>query len=325
MIGVSGQPPEILVGEPSFGEWRRRRFDIGDVSKWTTELRHAYREKRAPALPFDDLRRWIAACDLLFLTEKLDALDYAGRYLYAACPDLPYARTLCEFLDRIPPDDGSILPFHNEVTREAQVVRRDGAAAVIFVFCDTARMLGMPLPAVHRWLGRLPASVVYLRDFRRGFCLDGIRSLGDTRIATVEALRDLASSLGARRIFCIGNSSGAYAALLFGIELYAEATLALAALINLSPDFNNQNTAWWRKILPETSVDLRQAYAAADHPPRTLIVHSRDNRDDLRHAECLGGSPGVALYPVEGYAGHNLVVELVRRDEFTKLLDWLMT
>jgi hypothetical protein len=171
---------------------------------------------------------------------------------------------------------------------------------------------------------------VYLRDFRRLHFLGGVLSLGDGRAATVQALRDLTRSLGVRRTVCYGNSGGAFAAMLYGLDLAAEAVLAVSGTTNLSSDFNTYlrstgGIARVNKDFPDTPKDLRRIYAAAERRPRVLVSYGEYNWDDRIHAEHVGDVPGVTLRPVEKFMGHNAAMELVRRGEFQDLLDWLLS
>jgi pimeloyl-ACP methyl ester carboxylesterase len=153
--------------------------------------------------------------------------------------------------------------------------------------------------------------------------------LGNDRAATVQSLRDLARSLGARRILCYGNSGGAFAALHYGLDLAAEAVVAVAGRTNQAPEFNAQ-LQFARSVdrvetaFPGMATDLRQLYLAAERRPRVLASYGEHNWDDRLHAEYLRGVPGVTLQPIEDFMGHNAAMELVRRGQFQDLLDWLV-
>jgi hypothetical protein len=272
--------------------------------------------------------RWQSAVNRLLADGQLEAAEYAARFLHRAYPALPYPRNLCGVFDRLPPLE-SQPSFKSDPRRDVQIVRNGDADALLLLFCGAGHRLGLPLPLIHRWFGRLPAHLVYLRDFRRLFFMKGVPSLGADRAATAAGLRAIAGSFGARRILCYGNSAGAFAALHYGLCLEADAVLAMSGPTNLSADFNMHlssrgSAARLRASLPEETVDMRRAYAAAERPPRVRLVHSDSHWDDRLQAENMSGLPGAMLQPIEGYAHHNVVAESIRRGLFDEQLAWLM-
>jgi pimeloyl-ACP methyl ester carboxylesterase len=228
----------------------------------------------------------------------------------------------------MPPADRQ-LPFADDLTKEVQIVPRNDAETVVLLFCGNSHRLGMPLSAIHRWLGLIPASLVYLRDFRRLSYLTGLSSLGPDREATLTSLRGIIASLGGRRTVCCGNSGGGFAALHYGLDLGSEAVLGLSGATNLSPDFNMHlrqavNSARLRRDLPPGLIDLRRLYGTANRPPRALLLYGQNNWDDRLQAEYLSGLPTVTLKAVEDHDEHNVVVELIKRGQFEGFLDWLV-
>jgi hypothetical protein len=222
------------------------------------------------------------------------------------------------------------LPFADDKKKDVQIVRRAESDTVILLFCDVRHHLNMPLVVAHRWFGALPASLVYLRDFRQLFFAPGIASLAPDRAGTLSALRDIIDSLGGRRVLCLGNSSGVFPALHYALDLGARAVLGLAGPVTLSREFHaGLSTAEYvtalGKSYPEfLDLDMRQAYREAAAPPAIRLVYGRDAADDRRHAEHMRTLPGVELQQLEGYAGHDVMIESVSRGLFPSMLDWLM-
>jgi hypothetical protein len=291
-------------------------------------LRTAFREKRSPPFASGQIAQWTTALGALYIQGKLDIVEHGIRHLHALHPTVPYAANTVRFFDQLP-RAGDQLPFTDDSSKDVQLVRRENADTVLFVFCDAVHHVGMPLSAAHRWLGRLPASVVYLRDQRSLRFLAGVRSLADGRAATVRSLADIAASLNARRILCYGNSGGSFAAMLYGLELGAEAVAAIAGMTNLTTEFNAhlrnaEILSDLQKAFPDAPKDLRQIYATAPRTPRVLALYGEDHWDDRLHAEYLRGVPGVTLQPIPGSMEHNCVLDLVRRGQFQDMLDWLV-
>jgi len=293
------------------------------------EILSAFRERRLPALRHGDRKILPEALDAVVARGHLEAAEHAVHHLRDALPRSQYIENLGAVFDRLPPPRDQ-LRFEDDPARDVQIVPRNDTETVVFLFCGHAHRLGLPLTAIHHWLGLMPASLVYLRDFRRLFYLAGIRSLGTSRRDTAAALRDIAEALGARRIACYGNSAGAFAALLYGLELGAEAVLALSGVVNLSREFNlhlrpavNLARVW--SELPYEPIDLRRLFATTERPPRARLVYAEYNWDDRLHAEYLTGLPTVSLRVVEGHDGHNTVMELIKRRQLNAELGWLLS
>lgn len=271
--------------------------------------------------------KWTTAISELLRRGRLDAAAYAVRRMREFKPNFGWAVELCNLFDAMPPLDGRRLPFADDLTKEVQVVRRESADCVAIVFCDIRHHFGLPLPYVHRWLGALPASIVYLRDYRQVFFLAGVPSLGDTREATIAALRERVQALGGRRIFCFGDSVGTLPALHYGIDLNAEAVLALGGPVSLDPSLisNPSLAGHVREVLktfPDFAhLDMQKCYADAPNPPRVHIAYGSDNRDDRFHAERMRGLPNVVLETLADYSGHDVVAQLVLRGRFQALLE----
>jgi hypothetical protein len=302
----------------------------GDQSALPNEIESAFSEGRAPFFPLGDAAGWSAALDYLFTLGRLEPVVHAAGHFRTAFPTSDYVRNLCRIFELMPPADEKSLPFHDVFGDEVQIVRRENAKTVMMVFCGRGHRAGAPLCLLHRWLGRLPVSLVYLRDFRRLYYLAGIESLGQDRVATLASLRSIVSSLGGQRILCYGNSAGVFAALHYGLDLESEAVLCLSGPTNTSAEFNAhlrsaEIVAQVNREVPHAMVDLRRAYRTAKQPPRVRLVYAENNWDDRLHAEHMSGLPTVTLQAIPNIDSHAVVRVLVLRREFEGLLDWLVS
>lgn len=253
-----------------------------------------------------------------------------AKALTAAGSELRYGRNMARLLERVPVLSEQHLPFEPDPSAEFQFVARSGSDTLLLVFCGAHNAVGIPLRVAHRWFGGLPASVAYLRDLRRSNFLGGIAGLGDDRAAAVAGLRDLAARAGARRILCYGTSAGVHPALDYGLRLGAEAIVSMAGLINLSPAFNLYLRSSWpaarlQREYPGQIIDPRREIEAAQGRVRVLALYADRNWDDRLHAEYLADTPGVRLLPLLECDSHNVLLELIRRDAFEQVLNWLVT
>jgi hypothetical protein len=299
-----------------------------DRGMLTNEIEAAFRERRAPCFPLGNSAQWSAAVNHLLTHGRLAPVVHVAPQLVTAFPSSRHIRNLFQVLERMPPVDERALPFQ-DLPNEVQIVRRDNSDTVMLVFCGRGHQAGFPLCLLHRWLGRLPVSLVYLRDSRELLYLAGIRSLGHDRASTLACLRGIISSLGAQRTVCYGSSGGLFAALHYGLDLGSDAVLGQSGITNVSPAFNRHLrsatfVAQLGRELPHAGVDLREAYSNAKRAPRVRIVYAENNWDDRLYAEYLSSLPTVTLQAVPDTIEHNVITDLVRRGEYESQLEWLV-
>lgn len=299
-----------------------------EVELLAAEINNSFEEKRAPLFEQGAIASWVEAINLQLLIGQIDVAEHGLLHLRARFPKVTYANRVGEILNKLPLA-GDPAPFEDDPTNDFQVIARERTSTALLLFCGDAHDVGLPLAVAHRWIGRLNASLIYLRDFRRHYFLEGVGSIGATREATIIGLRQVVSSLGAKRIACYGGSSGAFGALLYGLDLGAEVILCLAGTVNMMPQFNNfsiyeRSARELSACLPNAPLDLRSVYAAASRPPRVRIIYGGDQWDDRIHAEYMGTLPCVSLEAVENCAEHNVIGELIRRGQFERTLDWLI-
>jgi hypothetical protein len=272
-----------------------------------------------------DVAHWAAAVNLLLDQERFAAAHYAVRQLRVPFPDAEFVNNLTVVLDHLPAQ-ASMTPFFDDPTKELQIATRPGAGTVVLLFCGGGTYrLGMPLNAFHRWGGQMPAHLIYLRDFRDEFFLDGVGAIGGGLDRTLEFLRQAVYELGACRILCYGFSVGGFAALHYGLKLHAARVLALGAPVNLQPGANL--FLRWSRVARRLNkkhsglrLNMVHEYRAAPTPPQVSLMYGEDNWDDRLHAERMRDCAFAKLRPVARFAGHNPVIELIRREEFQSVL-----
>ncbi len=267
---------------------------------------------------------WLQASAMSLIDRgELDIAEPIFRRLHAAGPDAEWPRAICELFDHMPPAEPRDEPFTDQLSEEIQIVRRD-SDTVLLAFCGKGGKVGLPLPMMQRWLGRLDASIVYLRDWTRRLYLGGLASIAPDRVSTLEALDELVAELGGRRVLCFGNSAGAFGALDYGLSLGADAVMCVAGLVNLDPDFNAYlryapTARKMRAAFPEASLDLREAFVRAPRPPRTFLAYGDSNWDDRLQAEHLAGT-SATLVPLPDCERHAIIRPMVQSGLFDRLL-----
>jgi hypothetical protein len=274
--------------------------------------------------------QWAAACHEMWEAGRIDELEYAVRLLHPQYPDMTYLESLVALFDGLPRTPPAPPAFCDDPAAEIQVVRRSGCDAVLLAFCACQGTLGLPVNFIHQRLGRLPASLVYIKDFENlaGAC--GFPTLGPGRAASLAALQRIADEVGGRRIYTLGVSMGGYAALYYGLQLGAEGVLNLAGATDFTPSFVESlgpvapEYLGLRQAAPDYTMNLRETYAAAPRRPHVIIAYSAGNPRDRQQAERMAGLPNVELVAVD-YAQHNVLDPLIRNGEFLPLLQRLLS
>jgi pimeloyl-ACP methyl ester carboxylesterase len=177
-----------------------------------------------------------------------------------------------------PPSKGLGLP-QQAWADEACVLCVDepGGADVVLVFFAGfgGGFGGMPAFEFRNTVADVPAHKVFLRDRSSLWYLAGLPGIGDSADAIAAYLRDHCARLGAKRIVTVGNSSGGFAALLFGILIDADEVHAFAPKTRLleAQDFHDQE-----------KLRLIHRHVGRDHPYldiRKLVLDGRGARTTL--------------------------------------------
>jgi len=153
---------------------------------------------------------------------------------------------------------------------------------------------------------------ILLRDPRNLWYLRGIPELGGSVAETVAALRRLIQTIGPSEVWCVGESMGGYAALLYGILLGASRIVSFGPLSTFSATFASEyEDLRWRDVmlrvdpaeLPVTT-DLPELARRTGHAnPIHLIAGTSAGPGapeavnlDVMHAERFSGLPGVRFH-----------------------------
>ena len=268
---------------------------------------------------------WTRTIDVLVKHGGFDA----ARELVAALPDrdrLPQLRErVAALLAQLPGEDD----YPPELARLARtpeilITRSPGATALVVV-------LG-PIPSrlLHGALARRGVDLVHLHDRRDLNYLDGLTELGGGWDGMVSALRELATADGPRRVVTVGSSGAGYTAARLGIDLGADAVLALSPPTDLRPETRRSDGRANRQheriaaTVPELVGDLRPVLEAAPAPPAVHVWFGDATAQDRSHALRLGGAPGVVLHPVSGGARHNVLLDMLRLGLVDGCLDELL-
>lgn len=160
-------------------------------------------------------------------------------------------------------------------------------------------------------------AVGLARARRNDWYLGGIATLGTDIPTTGEKLREVCERY--RRVICVGNSMGGYAALVFGAIIDADRVIAFSPQTRIDPAFRKRigDARWQRDLGPLARDHDTEAWAvarvwegrAASPPPADIYVGA-DCAQDVAHGVELGdGFANVRLIEVAG-TNHDLVHQM---------------
>jgi hypothetical protein len=209
------------------------------------------------------------------------------------------------------------------------ILRRPNARRLILVFTGADHRVWVPVQVFQSYLPD-DAHIVFLRDPLNIGHNFGLSALGFGYRNTLKGLERLVQLLGSDEVYCIGSSTGGSASMRYGIGLGAKRCLAFVPITH--PDVPTVSLAELEKRLqtdlqsaqPPGSNDMRQVYLTTPNHPPTTIVFGGANADDSRHARHMHDLPNVTLIEVPGYAGHDVMSELIASGQLDVLIQDLL-
>ena len=141
--------------------------------------------------------------------------------------------------------------------------------------------------------GRMP-HILYVRDRLNCLALQGVPRLGTNYDECLVTILQIAKTLEARAIFCLGAGSAMYSALRYGLDLGASGVLAMGTLERLHPDEPvpgtrpPRYTVRMQQTAQRLGADLALAYAQAPERPGLILC---------RPVSTMGTVEGLAAIP----------------------------
>jgi hypothetical protein len=177
------------------------------------------------------------------------------------------------------------------------------------------RMMLEPLEFLHQ--ARLTdRNLIMFRDVSRAFYQRGLGPEIPNIPALIRWQRELIGRLPhAREVYCVGSSSGAYAALLCGHFLRAKAVWAFAPPTNLKLFWESEQI----EATDQTYADLRPFLESGNGTTQYHVHYNEASVPDREAAAYLEGCPGVELHAASG-TGHGVIIDLARTGELQRLL-----
>jgi hypothetical protein len=224
-----------------------------------------------------------------------------------------------------------IAPFSEEKIKDKTVsVLYDyspESETLLICFAGVGIGMGIPYFEFMNALNQYDTKRIFLRDLRKAWYHAGIEGVGDTIDDCIPPLKKLIADSGAKYVITLGNSMGAYAAILFAILLEADEVLAFAP----TTFANLWNRIRWADPRPSMYRYLKNApvkpYKYYDlakvqggEKTNVHIIFDTDYRPDRVHAEHLAKArKNVHLHRYHG--GKHLVIKNLKKEgELEKII-----
>jgi pimeloyl-ACP methyl ester carboxylesterase len=211
-------------------------------------------------------------------------------------------------LDLVPESDVLLIVFSGLLGRLGPVP--------VFEFFNTVSSFGV--------------KKAFLRDLTQSWYHRGVEGIGADVPAIADYLAKLIAESGATRTVLVGNSAGAYAALLFGQLLDADEVHAFSPQSFIDPDLRAQHDDHRWQVYVDRVVaaggpdpryaDLLPVLSQGGVSTTFHIYFPAPNRLENLHTLRLSGVEGVVPHPVDG-GGHKLIKWLRDTGELEQILE----
>jgi predicted esterase len=184
-----------------------------------------------------------------------------------------------------------------------------GSDTTVIAFTGMAMRLDISIYFMQRLLSRFGVNVIYVFDWHDTYYYGGVNGLGRNLQETARSLRRLCRELNSKRVICFGQSSGAYAAIRYGVKLKADGVLAFSPVIlpvRKQRILGHIARKTGVKLTPRDT-DLRVVLTRAKRLPFTRIVLGDANPGDVRSARHISDLKNVVELVLPGVKTHGTV------------------
>jgi len=177
---------------------------------------------------------------------------------------------------------------------------------MVFLYQGVQGQLFLPPLDFIRLSGAASRNIAMFRDFSRSYFHGPIHPDWPDIDTTIANQRKILADCGRpMELFCVGTSSGAYCAMLFGHYLQADIVYAFGAQTVVEPKILNGTVI----DMPPAHQDLALLLSDWNGRTRYKMYYSRDCEPDRVAAERIAHCPGVELIPLRG-SNHNPFMEI---------------
>ncbi len=227
------------------------------------------------------------------------------------------------------PDTEPML--ESDISEHVRLVRADGdqdSATAVVAFGGIMQGLGAPEFEFFNTFNRLRMSAMFVRDPRQSWYSRPIPGLGDTTDEIARSLRRLTDEhFPGRKIVTVGNSMGAFAAMLFGVRCDFHSALCFAPQTFISRELRAvHNDARWSEQIDALAAvdyaDVRPLLLGKPNFKTDIFIGAKDRLDGV-HAKHLKDLENVTIHRFTNLfnrPGHSVANWLSKRGRLGSLL-----
>lgn len=212
----------------------------------------------------------------------------------------------------------SIQNLNNELT---SVLMKLEPSSQTLLVCFGGIKGELPIPVFEflNSLDKYTINKIFLRDFRQVWYHQGLLNISSNSEETLSYLKKKITEINAKRVIFLGNSSGGYAAILYGCLLNVNHVLAFSpqTFVNKLTRFFKRDQRWQSQIstmydiknLDKKILNLCDLLNSTKYNTTVNIYYGKNNKLDSKHAMFLRKCNNINLFPKEGDS-HNIIKDM---------------
>lgn len=222
-----------------------------------------------------------------------------------------------------------LVKNHNEPV----LFEKNNNDLLIVSFGGIRQGLGMPVFEFNKLLKSIDCDKAFIRDFNQAWYHKGINE----EVKTITELKDYLSveilNSNYDKVCFIGNSMGAYAAILFGVLLNVDKVLAFSpqTFIDKWSRFLYKDKRWKKEIESTHNYSrtenryfkLSKVFKGLDFNGEIDIFYALDDKLDKIHSEKLKKQKSVRLFSKQK-GGHSIIKDLRDEGELIEIIRSLL-
>lgn len=203
----------------------------------------------------------------------------------------------------------------------------EGSATLLVTFAGISGALGIFPFEFFNITKDFNINKIFIRDFNQSWYHSGISGISSDIEGTARFLQGIIKNKRYKKIVCLGNSMGGYAAIIIGTLINADIVHAFAPQTFLDNEnrSRHKDNRWPEQIaqIPistaESYLDLADFFEHYRNDCEINIHYPDDERIDIAHALHLKNHRNVVLHRYD-QGGHQLVQHLKKSGELYRLL-----
>lgn len=194
-----------------------------------------------------------------------------------------------------------------------------GSKTLLITFAGISGAIGLYPFEFFKTTQGFDIDKIFIRDLEQAWYHKGMKGISDSIETTAKYLKSIIKSHNYKKVVCLGNSMGGYAAIVIGHLIKADTVLAFAPQTFLDTKNRQKygDNRWKEQIsalpkeIDKKYLDLSKLLISSNDKTKINIYYSLDERIDVEHVDKIKKFKNINLYPYKD-GGHQLV-QLLRK------------